>query len=184
MQIDLIKAYKRWRHSRGYGVHSPFAYSFVCETIKEDWPYYAYDRLDAVTRDMRPEVSLSPRRVRLLFRIFARFNPKRVMIAGATTNAAIEAECLSMACPSAKITDNMAEVDIIVVNSDFRIQSLQKDKNRNFAAVFMGKEAYRSQARRILREGVEHGISFDNGRDMSVIVADRRLSRQTVDVNF
>ena len=30
----LFDIYKRWRHTRGYGIHSPFAYRLVTEAIR------------------------------------------------------------------------------------------------------------------------------------------------------
>lgn len=39
----MFKHYKRWRHTRGYGVHSPFAYRLITEAIhpKHGYVYYA-----------------------------------------------------------------------------------------------------------------------------------------------
>lgn len=39
--------YKRWRHSRGYGVHSPYAYKIVTEVLQSPrgYAYYGYEIL-------------------------------------------------------------------------------------------------------------------------------------------
>lgn len=37
----------RFRHRKGYGVHSPFAFRFITDVIYEHQPYYAYKELDA-----------------------------------------------------------------------------------------------------------------------------------------
>jgi len=37
----------RFRHRKGYGVHSPFAFRFITDVIYEQHPYYAYKELDA-----------------------------------------------------------------------------------------------------------------------------------------
>ena len=43
------RKFRRWckglGHSRGFGVQSPFAYSFVTGVVGERWPYYAYGDL-------------------------------------------------------------------------------------------------------------------------------------------
>ena len=36
---------RRMRHSRGFGVQSPYDYRFIRYVINEHWPYYAYDEL-------------------------------------------------------------------------------------------------------------------------------------------
>lgn len=63
----LRKAFQRYRHSRGFGVHSPYAFQFVNDVVKPgDYGYYAYDALDdfpalppRATRDIRWFVRLS-----------------------------------------------------------------------------------------------------------------------------
>lgn len=39
----LSERYRRWRHSRGYGIHSPFAYRLVTEALhlRHGYSYYA-----------------------------------------------------------------------------------------------------------------------------------------------
>ena len=44
---DISEAYKRWRHSRGFGVHSPFAYDLVkCVVSPGNYAYYGYNDID------------------------------------------------------------------------------------------------------------------------------------------
>ena len=40
----------RCRHSRGFGIQSPWAYSFVRYVVNEHWPYYAYEQLNDETQ--------------------------------------------------------------------------------------------------------------------------------------
>lgn len=41
----------RLHHSLGFGIQSPSDYAFVRYVINEHWPYYAYQQLDAMTKD-------------------------------------------------------------------------------------------------------------------------------------
>lgn len=47
--IDFIKRFVVWlrraRYSRGFGVHSPWAYRFICYVVNEHYPYYKYEHL-------------------------------------------------------------------------------------------------------------------------------------------
>ena len=43
MRLPVIsKALQRYRVSRGYGVHSPFAYRFIIRVLRETLPYYGF----------------------------------------------------------------------------------------------------------------------------------------------
>lgn len=45
---QVAASYKRWRHTRGYGVHSPFAYSVVERVVRRprNYAFYAYEEID------------------------------------------------------------------------------------------------------------------------------------------
>lgn len=61
--------FRRWKCSRGFGVHSPFAYSFIVDVLRERrYGYYAYDLLP------------DDEAVRLWFRIVCRFQPRAVAV--------------------------------------------------------------------------------------------------------
>lgn len=45
--MSVWNKYLRWRHSKGYGVHSPFAYRFVTDVLRPGpYGYYAYNEID------------------------------------------------------------------------------------------------------------------------------------------
>lgn len=43
--MSLRQLFIRWRHSRGYGIHSPYAYRLVKEAICPDRGYLYYEEL-------------------------------------------------------------------------------------------------------------------------------------------
>lgn len=57
---------RRWKHTRGFGVQSPWAYRFIRYVINEHYPYYSYE--DLRLRWFRIDV-LSRKMAELLFRI-------------------------------------------------------------------------------------------------------------------
>jgi len=46
MKIVPERLYRKIRHRKGYGVHSPFAYNFITNIIGEKLPYYIFDNIE------------------------------------------------------------------------------------------------------------------------------------------
>ncbi len=70
-----ITAFRRYFRSRGFGIQSPWAYSFNRYVINERYPYYFYKELDA----MHPRLSHIDRKLCLLyFRIANYLQPANV----------------------------------------------------------------------------------------------------------
>lgn len=81
---------RRLKRSRGFGVHSPFAFHFICRTLGERAPYYAYQKL-AETRSHALELArgvtrhpriMSEKNAKMLFRVVCRFNPRALFQVG------------------------------------------------------------------------------------------------------
>ncbi|MDE5785867.1 MAG: hypothetical protein K2H98_04975, partial [Duncaniella sp.] len=41
----------RYRRTRGFGVHSPFAYGFITQVLGCRYPFYCWSQLEAEVRD-------------------------------------------------------------------------------------------------------------------------------------
>jgi len=93
----LLRAWtwlRRFRHRRGYGIHSPFAFQLVTGVIYEKAPYYAYREL-AEARKHLPQ-ALSERNDRLLLRLINHHRAKTCVVAGrhtALTRRYLQAGC-------------------------------------------------------------------------------------------
>ncbi len=83
----VARKYRFWRHGRGFGIHSPFAFRFITETLNQSLPYYAYAEIG---RD---------KRLRLLFRVVLAFAPHRVAIVGESDDLWL---AIHLACPAAE----------------------------------------------------------------------------------
>ena len=73
---------RRFRHRRGYGVHSPFAFGLITDVIYERRPYYAYQELEALRRAAKGHLTYPERVDKLLFRLVNRFSPQRIVEVG------------------------------------------------------------------------------------------------------
>lgn len=82
------KSFRKIRHRKGFGVHSPFAYSLITKVIEETCSYYAYQQVDEVWRmqicnrltpdDFKLRRPVSEKCGKLLFRLVNRFRPDTV----------------------------------------------------------------------------------------------------------
>lgn len=98
--MGLVAAYKRWRHSRGFGIHSPYAFRMVQEVLTTDlrYPYYAYDLLAAERRRLDCAIPLHD--IFLAFRLAVEFAPRAAALSGARgSDLKILRAALRAACP-------------------------------------------------------------------------------------
>lgn len=103
-------ALNRIRKSRGFGIHSPFAFRFVLKVLKERLPYYAYERIDACHKEIKamskergikhPKI-MSLKDARMMFRITNFFNPKEILQIG--TNYGISTVALLSVSSKSKL---------------------------------------------------------------------------------
>lgn len=95
---NIIRWPGRYRTSRGFGVHSPFAFDFITKVLRErKAAYYAYPEIDALCARAHRGMSLATQRftavsfdrqeARMLFRVLCRFNPDTVIEIGGDNEA-------------------------------------------------------------------------------------------------
>ena len=90
-------AWSRHHRSGGFGIHSPFAFSFVQNVLGERCPYYAYAQIakwcytaKAMSGGCWPRTSIiSTGEARLLFRIANFFNPLQLLVVGARSGVSV-----------------------------------------------------------------------------------------------
>lgn len=81
------KSYLRWRHSKGYGVHSPYAYRFVKDVLHPgDYGFYAYHDLDY---NIHPDDGINHNMInrgRFIIRLIVFLKSKRVVSVNPSIN--------------------------------------------------------------------------------------------------
>lgn len=75
----ISKGVRKLRHRKGFGVHSPFAFSVITEVIEEKIPYYAYSSMQ---RRYDKKSNTPFKTVCLLFRLANRFRCRNIAIIG------------------------------------------------------------------------------------------------------
>ena len=83
-------ALSRHHRSRGFGIHSPFAFDFVRGVLRERLPYYCYPQLETLRRNIVERTTgrwhrnniISLKDAKVLFRVVNHFNPSHIMQVG------------------------------------------------------------------------------------------------------
>lgn len=101
-------AWSRHHRSAGFGIHSPHAYRFVREVLRERNPYYAYQYIFTLRKEVlqterkhaHPRV-ISLKNAKMLFRITNHFTPAHILQIG--TSYGISATSMMEANSKARI---------------------------------------------------------------------------------
>ncbi len=93
----------RFRHRRGYGIHSPFAFSFVTGVVYERGAYYAYAPL---SREARPaRAALREKDDRLLLRLANASRAAWMLVAGPVAPLSLSYLQAGRSCPCKQVSD-------------------------------------------------------------------------------
>lgn len=101
MLTHPLRTAKMWRTGLGFGIHSPFAFGFVNNVLRNRLPFYAF----------RSEVKTGADQ--LLFRVVNHFNPHTVALVGDATARA--QWVIALCCPNARFGVDPAEADLVYV---------------------------------------------------------------------
>lgn len=109
----VTKGIRKIKHRKGFGVHSPFAFSLITQVIDEKFPFYAYDQI----RELRKKYvtsrlpipvpgrasrkGYSQKQLFLLYRLINRFSPQRIL--EVNNNGGIATMVLSMPHSKAEV---------------------------------------------------------------------------------
>ena len=92
-----FKWYIKWRHSKGFGVHSPYAYRFVTDVLRpESYGYYSYWEIeDQLRREERTDNKFL-NLIKFTIRLAVFLNSKRIVSERKSRLAEVVARCLKL----------------------------------------------------------------------------------------
>lgn len=157
-------AFSRYRHGKGFGIHSPFAYRFITEVLRQRCHYYAYDEL-------------KDRRERLVLRLTAYFRPKTVCVSDPALRRAVR-----MASEKVEFVDEGADFIITDAGRLHEPKVARTICEGCTHALIVGRGA--AGAMSPLLPELKHGMTFSDGKDCVVLAAYPRLPRQDFQVRF
>lgn len=151
----------RFKRSKGFGIHSPFAYSFVVDVLREKLAYYAYDTIREHRESARILASEKGSKVRIislknalmLFRIAQYFNPRCFLQVGTsygvstTALLAVDSKSSLMIYPgkdahkdiygqiTKEYTDRITEFKELKEMTDAYTKAISDEKSRPFLLI-------------------------------------------------
>lgn len=173
--------YKRWRHGRGFGVHSPLAYAVVMETLRPQHGYAYHAELDT-----RLGGGIIPHeRARQIVRLAAFVDARSANISAVTDQRRRTAlrDILRAYYRDIRFVSDAA--DIIITESE-TLPALPAGGDKPTLLIAMGLDnpTYRQAMEQALKPFVTDAITIDNVCDSAVTIFRRSLPRQTIEVAF
>lgn len=81
--MGLWKCYIRWRHSKGFGVHSPYAYRFVTDVLRPGhYRYYSYQEVDKFLQGKEIQDFRLIKLIRFTIRMVIFLHSERIVVIG------------------------------------------------------------------------------------------------------
>lgn len=163
----------RFRHRKGYGVHSPFAFRFITDVIYERLPFYAYRRLD---QNLPLSHCFRRRRgLHLLLRLANHLQPQTIVL---PSDAWLEKRYLLSGCKHANIqcqlTDGQVDMCLLKEPSNEALQHLGSK------SVLLLDNLHRH---RQWFQDIPSVVSFDL-YDLGIAFFDTQYNKQYYIVNF
>lgn len=184
--MKLREIYLRWRHSKGYGVHSPYAFRFINDVVRPgNYGYYAYDNLEQYSRGESIESRWFFKDARFIIRLSVFLKTKRIVTLGKRIGEA------RIAAKALKITYYNCESP----------ESLTP-KPGDLLIIFTGREEYREVIHRaiekdvaiyavspcreieeVIEKPIEHGVLFE-GKTKLILIPRKEMEYVSYSVKF
>ncbi len=171
----------RLKRSKGYGIHSPFAFHFVIRVLRERNPFYAYEHIDKSRR--------------LLFRVACNFKPDKILLIGAEKKTETAVHNYSKACVvckddyneyQRKASGNLMFIVVDAVNDVVELQDvLKRAIDQEVVVVFhnLNKNSALKTIWLEMNKSLKCGMSFTNYKT-GIVVVRKHLPRQNFTLWF
>ena len=184
--MNLWKGYIRWRHSRGYGVHSPYAYRFITDVLKPGiYGYYAYNLLPSLSKGQSIDSGKFYKEAKFLIRLAIFLSIKRIISYGKRLpEAQIAAKALKILYYGC---DGHAEVrfkrgDLLIIPENHSLPSIIIEKAiENNVPVFALNPS--KELRKILESPIKNGLLF-TGQTRILLIPRREMEYVAYSINL
>lgn len=170
----MLSIPRRFVRMRGFGVHSPFAFRFLGNVVREHNAYYSYDAINAIGSSVRERKLL-----RLIFRVAVDGGHKVCSVLGHSTGNVWKALELSGAVrgenPTFTVCGCIGDDDMEVLGETAR---------RGGTLLFYNLKSPDSGTRKAVERlyaSLDRGMLFGNGK-IAILVCDAKLPKQRYEI--
>lgn len=176
--------FQRYRHKKGFGVHSPFAFTFITEIVHQPYAYYAYPEI--------VEACCNGKRIhdaKLLHRIASRFPIKRATLfcddkRGLEVALRLADSKLTIATSAGNCPNQIIFIDSSTHNRTADMFKALLDHEMNFLILRgIGNDSHLRNLFTELSESLHHGLVLED-YDLAIIVPTKRMPRMHYDVKL
>ena len=160
----MWKTYLRWRHSKGFGVHSPYAYRFITDVLNPGrYGYYAYNQLEFLSRGLSKGSPVFFRNAKFLIRLLIFLHTKRIITCGEKyPEAQVAAKALKLIYfnkdSKSAITFKPGDLLILLPNGNVDLSVIEKAIGSQIPVLAFNPSP---EMRELLEKPIENGVLFN-----------------------
>lgn len=168
--MGLRKSYLRWRHSKGFGVHSPYAYRFVKDVLRPGaYGFYSYNEIDRyLKKQERHDYGFSCL-IKFSLRLVIFLKARRIVSSSESRLSGITAKVLDISWKDLKKFSHIdfMEGDLLIVDSDEISVSFVSEAISCNVPVFAINPS--REVRGLLETPLEKGLLLEDKKTMILI---------------
>lgn len=183
--MDLWKLYLRWRHSKGFGVHSPYAYRFVTDVLRPGpYRYYSYWEIEERLRGKERDDTDLMKLIRFTIRLAIFLKAKRIIFhQGSARFAEVAAQCLRIPFIPLKKSESFVfgKGDLLIMEGETENPESLKKAIAAGTAVFAVNP--RREIRAIIDNPIERGLLL-RGKHRMILIPRQEMAYVAYDINL
>lgn len=183
--MNLRKIFQRWRHYKGYGVHSPFAYRFVTNVLRPGrYSFYSYEEIDNFLTPAERKDYRHINFIKFIIRL-ANFLKTRRIVSFGKINKGASAAALALRLPAIDISEkeffSFETGDLLIAGEDFYDISLLRNAVSCGVAIFAIRPSF--EIREFLETPLDRGILF-NDKDRIILIPREETAYVAYDIKL
>lgn len=174
--MALWQTFLRWRHSKGFGVHSPYAYRFVTDVVRPGpYQYYSYWEIETLLKGKDRHDYKLQRMVKFIIRLGVFLKVKRIVNYGKSRFAEPAAKALKLQYCDYNRDKNLrlTDKDLFICDGSLTDADLLKKAISMGISICAFKP--RAEIRSFLETPIERGVIFID-KEMLILIPRKEMA--------